>query len=360
MQPSIHGGDLYQTAKSLGIRKEDLLDFSANINPLGLPQLLKEILITKMDDIVNYPDPEYNELREELSQYTGVAKGSIIAGNGASEVLYLLFEVLRPGKILLPAPCFSEYAEAAETVGTEINYYQLKEENNFRMDISDFIRHITNDTDAVLICNPNNPTSVLMDKRELLELIEYANKRDVYVIVDEAFIELTTGGINNSVASELQRFDNLFIIRALTKILAIPGLRLGYGLGDQAIIEKMWKRKLPWSVNTFACSVGKVLSECTEYFEATSAWLLSEKNWLFKELSGLKKLKVFKPDTNFILIKLKDEETNAGSFKALMASRGILIRDASNFKFLDEHFVRVAIKDRQSNRKLVKTIREIL
>lgn len=360
MQQSIHGGDLYKTANSVGIRKEDILDFSANINPLGLSQQLKEALIAHIDDIINYPDLECNELRDELSKYTGIPKEAIIAGNGASEMLYLLFDVLRPGKTLIPAPCFSEYAKAAENYGSEICYYELKEEDNFRLSIPHFLQHITDGIDAVLICNPNNPTSTLIDKKELLELIEYTRKRNIYIIIDEAFIELTIGGNQNSVADYLKQYQNLFVIRALTKILAIPGLRLGYVLGDSCIIKRMWKNKIPWSVNSFACNIGKVLTENVGYFEATTAWLAAEKEWLYNELIKISKLKVFKPDTNFILMKIVNMDMNSASLKVLMISKGILIRDASNFKFLNDKFVRVAIKDRKSNSRLVEALRVVL
>jgi len=360
MDNSLHGGDLYKTARSFGIGEEAILDFSANINSLGLSQELRRVLLESIDKLVNYPDPMCNELREEISVYLSVPKESIIAGNGASEMIHLLFDVLQPRKVLMPAPCFAEYERSANIFGAEICYYRLKEEDGFRLDIHDLFSYVTNHTDTILLCNPNNPTSALIPGEDLLEMIQYAESRNVNVIIDEAFIELTVGGNSNSVVEYLNSCKNLYIIRALTKILAVPGLRLGYALGDPAIVGKMWDRKIPWSVNTFACGIGKVLNSCPEYLLATAAWLEEEKEWLYNELTKISSLKIYKPDTNFVLIKILDKNLNAAALKALMISKGILIRDACNFKFLDDKYVRVAVKERKANSELVKALKEIL
>lgn len=359
MGKSLHGGNLYETSKEYGIDEKNILDFSANINPLGISKQLKQALIASIDDLVNYPDYECNELRNELSHYINVPIENIIAGNGASEIIYLLFEVLKPLRILMPAPCFAEYARAAGICDAGICYYKLSEEDGFRLNIKDFIQNISDDIDAIMICNPNNPTSALIDREDLLHLIDYAHKRNINIIVDEAFIELTAGVNINSVASFVKQYGSLFVVRALTKVMAIPGLRLGYAIGDSSVIEKMQKRKIPWSVNTFACNIGKVLNGDTAYFEETARWLSAEKEWLYNELVKIKKLKIFKPETNFILIKILDKDINSSSLRDLMISKGILIRDASSFMFLDERFIRVAIKDRKANNRLVAALYEI-
>lgn len=359
MSQSLHGGDRYAASKRYGIQEDEILDFSANINPLGLSEQVKEILLSQIPQLIHYPDWEYNALREDLSKYTGVPKDSILPGNGASEVLYLLLDVLQPKNILLPAPCFSEYARAAQACGAEIRYYRLEEEKGFRLSIPQFLSHITGEIDTILLCNPNNPTSALIPKEELLQLIECAKERHVRVILDEAFIELTLRGADNSAVCYLERYSNVCIIRALTKVLAIPGLRLGYGLGDAGVIQKMWERKIPWSVNTFACSMGKALTEDRAYFPATAAWLAAEQEWLYHALSGIPYLKAFRPDSNFILIKILEEEMTSALLKEQLLARGILIRDASNFTFLDHTFVRIAVKDRESNRKIIRHLKEI-
>jgi threonine-phosphate decarboxylase len=343
-----------------GIRKEDFLDYSANINPLGLPQNLREILISNLDNLVNYPDTECTELKQDISRYLKVDEDRIIVGNGASEVIFLLFEVLRPKKVLIPSPTFAEYSKAAVRCGADIEYFPLKEEDNFIPDREDLFSKLQAGVDALFLCNPNNPTSTLLTKSSLLEIIEYSSRRNVFVIIDEAFIELTAEANENSMAEVLSRFNNLFIIRAFTKLFAIPGLRLGYGLGGVETVKKMWEIKMPWSVNSLACSVGPVLEDKTGYMKKTREWIKEELEWFYDELVKIPGLKVFKPNTNFILLKILEEGLNVKILKDKMASKGILIRDASNFKFLNEKFFRIAIKDRERNTVFLRTLKEVM
>lgn len=359
MLEHIHGGNIYKASELYGFRKEDFLDYSANINPLGLPPSLKELLLSNIDNLVNYPDIECTGLKKEISGYLRLPENRIIIGNGASEIIFLLFEVLRPGRVLIPAPSFSEYAKAAGRYGVGVEYFELREEEEFKLDLNALFQRMSGGIDAVFICNPNNPTSTLMGREDLLQLLDYALESGICIIIDEAFIELTVGGNKNSISDVLDRYNNLFIIRAFTKLFAIPGLRLGYGLGSEDIIRRMWKIKMPWSVNSLACCVGSVLRD-EKYLHATSAWLEEEIEWFYRELSLIAGLKVFKPDTNFILIKILGSSLNVKELKDRMALKGILIRDAGNFVFLNEKFFRLAVKDRESNKRLLKTLREVV
>lgn len=357
---NVHGGDIHCASKIYGIKKAEFLDYSANINPLGLPEDLRELLISNIDDLMNYPDPECMDLKADISSYLGVESDSIIIGNGASEIIFLLFDVLRPGKVLIPAPSFSEYSHAASSFGIEVEYFELRETEGFKLDIHRLIKHISDDINVIFLCNPNNPTSVLTSKEDLRYLLNYAKSKGIAVIIDEAFIELTLGANENSMMDDLRKYVNLFIIRAFTKLYAIPGLRLGYGVGNPDLIKKMWERKMPWSVNSFACGIGSVLSDKTGYLNRTALWLEEELKWFYNELMQLDGFKIFKPNTNFVLMKILNEKLNSGKLKDLMAAKGILIRDACNFNFLNDRFVRVAIKDRENNIKFLKTFKEII
>lgn len=355
-----HGGDIYKAAELYGFKQEEFLDYSANINPLGVPEVLREIIISNVDKLANYPDPDCNDLKAHISEYLKVSDDNVIVGNGASEVIFLLFDVLKPRNVLIPAPTFSEYSKAAERSGTEIRYFELKEQSYFKLNIDELILELDNGMDAVFLCNPNNPTSTLVHKNDLQRLVESAYEKGVTVIIDEAFIELTDGANSNSMAEFIKKYSNLFIVRAFTKVFAIPGLRLGYGIGNPHLINKMWERKMPWSVNTFACCAGKLLSEADEYIKETSLWISEERKWLFSELCKIQKFKVFEPETNFILIKILDDSLTSATLRDIMASNGILIRDAGNFQFLNQKFFRLAIKDRTSNIKVLEVLREVL
>ncbi|MDF2524888.1 MAG: threonine-phosphate decarboxylase [Clostridiales bacterium] len=355
-----HGGNIYKASQLYGIKQEDFLDFSANINPLGVPQELREIIIANIDNLVNYPDPECKEVKTQVSRYLDISEENIVIGNGASEVIFLLFEVLRPRTVMIPSPSFSEYAMAAERSETVIKYFELYEQENFKLNIDELIKELDTGIDAVILCNPNNPTSTLISKADLISLVHFAREKEITVIIDEAFIELTDGANSNSMVEYTKNFSNLFIVRAFTKLFAIPGLRLGYGIGNPQLIYKMWERKMPWSVNTFACCAGEFLKIADEYISKTSLWISEELKWFYNELNQIKKLKVYKPKTNFILIKITDKALTSDVLREIMASNRILIRDASNFKFLNDKFFRLAVKDRASNLKVLEVLKEVL
>jgi len=355
-----HGGDIYGVSEDYGINRQSILDFSANINPLGLPDTIVEIIEKGIRDIVNYPDPECRELKAAISGYLNVPEERIVVGNGASEIIFLLFEVLKPRKVLIPAPTFAEYERAAMKAGASVEFFRLLEEEGFKLQADRLAEAMDKDVDLVVLCNPNNPTSTLTSRDELLKLVEKAGKRGVNVIIDEAFIELTVGGNENSMARYLKDYENLFIIRAFTKLFAVPGLRLGYGAGSRGFVKKMWSEKTPWSVNSFACAAGKLLTDEKDYLKKTSEWLKEEKSRFYNELCKFRSLKVFEPQTNFILLRLVNTGLDAATLKEKMIRKGILIRDAGNFKFLGPEFFRVAIKDRESNNRFIETLSEIL
>ena len=355
-----HGGNIYKASEKHGIAVHDILDYSANINPLGMPDKLRDIFISNIKDVENYPDPECIGLRRAIASYVDVSTDNIIVGNGASEIISMLFAVLSPKRALIPAPTFSEYQRVAANSMCEVDLHILKEQDNFKLDVVELAAKLTYDLDAVFLCNPNNPTSTLISRADIDVLLKEAEGKGITVIIDETFIELTDGGNRNSVADLLKTYDNLFIIRAFTKIFAIPGVRLGYGLGSSKVINKMWDSKIPWSVNTFACLVAKFLPQAYEYLQRTQEWLVNEKKYFYTQLCSIDNLYVFKPETNFVLIKINHPFLTSGMLRDRMLSKGILVRDASNFMFLNNKFIRAAIKDRKSNNRFLEVISDIM
>ncbi len=355
-----HGGNIYEAAREYGIPPSSILDFSASINPLGVPQAVKDVIVSNINSLSNYPDPVCTGLKECISNYLGVCGSRIILGNGASEVIFLLFEALKPKKVLIPSPTFSEYEAAAARYGTEAVYFELSCKDGFRLNVDALLESLNDGTDAILLCNPNNPTSVLYERNELIRLIKYALQKGINVIIDEAFIELTVSGNKSSMVHYVNEYDNLFIIRAFTKVFAVPGLRLGYGIGNAGLIRKMWDRKLPWSVNLFAGDIGRVLKDEDGYLNRTAKWLEEEAGRFYTELCGIKELEAFTPSCNFVLVRICNTRFTAQRLRHEMLLRGILIRDASSFRFLDSSYFRLAVKDRKSNARAIGALREIL
>lgn len=355
-----HGGNLVRAAEIFQRKSSDFLDFSANINPLGIPAALQAMLVHQIGRLRDYPDPEYKALRQALSGYTGLPAENILPGNGAAEIIYLLFQVLKPAGVLIPVPTFAEYEKSALCAGATVYYHALAEENGFQLDPDRLTIEVARGIDCLMLCNPNNPTSTLLKEPALVSLIERAGRNHIMVIIDEAFIELTAGSSANSMAKWVATRDNLFIIRAFTKIFAVPGLRLGYGLGPRDLIEEMRARQPPWSVNALAAGAGEYLVQSGSYLQKTSTWLAAEKEWLAGQLRVMARLRVFPPETNFILVKLLEGAPSSTVLSRRMGEKGILIRDAANFRALNDRFFRVAVKDRASNRRLVEALAEEL
>ena len=346
----LHGGNIYRFERE----GKDVLDFSSNINPLGVPQKFINIAKENFDKLTNYPDPYYIELREKIGEHNSVTKENIIVGNGATEILFLYMRAVKPKKVLLLAPCFVEYERALKSVGAQIEYFELKEKNNFYPDIQTLKKKLEGQHyDLFLFCNPNNPTGQLIKFDDVKDLAAICKKQDMKIFIDEAFIEFVENWKEKTAA--LLKNKDVFIMRAFTKFFAIPGLRLGYGISfDEELMNKLQAEKEPWSVNTFANLAGLVMLDDKDYIEKSEKWVAEEKNFLYQELSKNKNLKVYRSECNFLLIKLLTKTSQEIQTKLL--EKNILVRDASNFQFLDESYIRVAVKDREKNLKLIESL----
>lgn len=351
----LHGGNIYIFSEE---KRKQILDYSSNINPLGVPKKFQEIASKSFDVLTRYPDVDYLELREKIAMYNEVKIDNTIVGNGATEILFLYMRALKPKRVLLVAPCFAEYKRALNTVGCEIKYFELREEKDFKLDIEEFIKEIKgNIYDLVLLCNPNNPTGKLIKLDDIKKIKNIIEEKKINFFIDEAFIEFVENWKNKTAL--LLKSKNIFIMRALTKFFAIPGLRLGYGLTlDEDIIKKMSLEKEPWSINSFANLAGLTMLDDKEYIKRTEKWIEEEKKFMYEEISKISTVKVYKTEVNFLLLKLHN--TTSKKLREEMIENNILIRDASNFKFLDNRFVRLAIKDRKSNLILLKNLSEIM
>lgn len=349
----LHGGNIYRLKRE---GKGELLDYSSNINPLGVPDSFKRAIIENFDILEKYPDPDYVELRENIGRYNKVDVKNIIAGNGATEILFLYMKAMKPKKTLIISPSFAEYKRALESVGSEIIHYPLLEENNYNLDIESFLKEVPK-CDLVVICNPNNPTGSFISLENIKKINDALSEKGIKLFIDEAFIEFIRGW--EDMTSVLLEDKNIFVMRALTKFFAVPGVRLGYGITyDEEIMKKMEKYKEPWSVNSFADIAGKIMLWDKEYIEATENWIEEEKKWFYEESCKIENIKTFKTNVNFILVKLLKK--NSSVVRDEMISKGVVVRDASNFMFLNEQYIRLAIKNRENNIKVLQALKEVM
>ena len=379
-----HGGNIYKIFREKNIK--EILDYSSNINPYGIPESLKKRITENLEILERYPDPDYVELRQKLSNLNKVNLSDIILGNGATEIIFLFMKVINPKKILIVSPTFGEYERAVkateisgdtvslsssngdnkniENKKIEIEYFELKESDDFKLNIGNLKNELENKYDLLIICNPNNPTGKFLKLAQTEEILKECNKYDTKLFIDEAFIEFLEDGMKESIINTEGNKKNLFVTRAFTKFFAIPGLRLGYGMYfDKELEKKISEKKEPWSVNNFAEMAGLTVLDDAEYIEKTLKWIAEEKIYMYEKLNKISGMKVYETEVNFITGKIDEklfsEGLNVKILREKMLEQGILIRDASNFKFLDERFFRLAIKDRASNERVIEVMKEI-
>lgn len=374
---SEHGGNIYRLAEELKIPERRIVDFSASINPLGVSKKVKAEIRKYLKYLNNYPDPDTKRLRNHLGRYHRIDPESILCGNGSTELIYLIARALKPEKVLLPAPTFSEY-ERACIISNELQVtsYELKKENNFDINPKEFIDAIVgkdrNNTsiksevqnnsslvtrysslkcDMAFLCNHNSPTGRLLRKDDVLKIASAAENLKCYLVVDEAFIDFSP---EESVIKEVERNPYLIVLRSMTKFYALSGMRLGYGVFPLSLVDVIKRQKEPWTVNTLAQRAGAAAIKDTAYKKETFGLMTQEKQFMER---GFKRLGIdyIPSSANFYLITLE----HAQKIIASLRSKGIIVRNCSNFIGLDESYIRVAVKSRRDNIRLLKELADL-
>lgn len=349
-----HGANVDNMAKKFGKNENDIIDFSSNVNPHIISDLGKYVL-EGLEKSRSYPDINYTNLRNNISDYIKVDSELIIPGNGATEIIYLLMKSIKR-RLAILNPTFSEYGRGAKLNNLEIIDFHLKEENNFSIDLDEIQKNMDK-FDSLFICNPNNPNGKVKDLNELLDLMI---ENDKLLIVDETFMEFVGEEEKYSLINKIEQTPNLFILKAVTKFFGMPGLRLGYGVtSNKQIIKNIYEYKEPWTINSFAENLSNYLFKDKEYINGSKDYYINERKFMLEELRKISGLKVYDTDTNFVLIKLDDDEANSLKLE-LFEKYNILIRDASNFIGLDKSYIRVAIKSHNDNKVLIESLRKIL
>lgn len=357
MKAAKHGGNIYEAAIKRGIAIGEILDFSANINPLGIPNSLKEALIQNIHSIERYPDPDYKTLVGAIAAYHGVNEQWITVGNGATEIIFALAASLNSKNSLILAPTFAEYERALLKAGSEVHDYYLKEDHDFQID-EGFKKMLNSEIDLVVLCNPNNPTGQFLKRHQMIEILQQCREFGIRLVVDEAFIDFVEGGEEETMIACMQEYNHLYVIRALTKFFAIPGLRLGYAVSsNENILGRIRDNREPWSINSLAALAGEVVLKDQAYIQQTRDWLRKEKDKFYKELNAIEGIKAYKPEANYIFFSYNKDER---CLKEALLTKKILIRSCSNYKNLTNRFYRIAIKDQSSNEKLIEALKEVI
>ncbi len=340
-----HGGNIY------GVKRQEVIDFSANINPLGLPQSVKKALLSNFDRILHYPDPKARNITQKIAGYWGINERNVLLGNGSVELIYLITSTYKPKTSLIPVPTFSEYERAARCVKSKLHFLKLKEEEGFGLNLPRLAK-----TDITFLCNPNNPTgNLILKNRHAIE-----NMAHKLIVIDEAFMDFLPNQKKYSFLWSAIKSRKIIVLRTLTKFFALPGLRMGYLIAHKDLINRLKQNIPPWNTNSLAQIAAELILNDKKYIKKTYTLIEKERKFLSGQLAMIEGLRPYPTVTNFILIKIEKPGLTSKHLRKSLLKKGILIRDCSNFRNLNNKYIRVAVRSHGENLKLLTNLKIIL
>jgi len=357
-----HGGNIYDVQ---GRYRKKIIDFSANINPLGLPGRIKKAIYKNFARILHYPDRRASNITQKIAKYWGIDKENILLGNGSCELIYLIMSTFKPKSMSIPVPTFSEYERAAKSTKTQVQFIKLKEKEDFRLNLSQF-----NKADVFFLCNPNNPTGNLIlpslrakrsNLKDRLLRRDFVSPRNdsSKIVIDEAFMDFLPDQKNYTFVWKALRCKKIIVLRSFTKFFALPGLRIGYLVAHKEVIDQLKHNRPPWNTNCLAQLAAELIINDREYLKRTYKLIESQRQFLFEQLAKIGWLKAYPSVTNFLLLKIERVGMTATSLQAILLKKGILIRDCSNFRNLNDKYIRIAVRSHKENLKLITALKKV-
>ncbi|PJZ49283.1 cobyric acid synthase [Leptospira saintgironsiae] len=352
-----HGGNLFKMANLAGVDPAEILDFSSNLNPLGFPDWVRPLINSRISDLIHYPDPNYTKARISLEKNWNIQKDEIVFGNGASELIHILPKIKRFDLAVIAQPSYIDYQKSIKLAGLQIQEINLQKESNFELNYEELSEVLENNSEKqilVLLGHPNNPTGKLLDREKILKISsKYKNS---FFVIDESFIDFCSG----DVSFRNYRSENLAVLWSLTKILALPGLRIGLLLADPKISSKISELLPSWSLNSLSASIIEKFGKDQNFLLKTKEKISEWKNTLQSELEDLGIFQILNTESNFILLELTDLKYNISELEDLLLKEfKIGIRNCSNFIGLEKYYIRIAIKTQEENEKLIQALRSI-
>lgn len=348
-----HGSDLEKIEQIYGIRKEEIISFSANVNPLGISPRLRRGLAEHVDAIASYPDREYTALRRCISQYVGCDMEQVVVGNGSTELISLFIDFIHPKRALILGPTYSEYERSVSLSGGSSHYFPLHAKEDFILHTEDLCAKLAEGYQLLILCNPNNPTSTLIPRQQMRRILDTCKMLGTYVLVDETYIEFTSDVTASSSVPLARDYNNLIILRGTSKFFAAPGLRLGYAvLGNPDMISTIRRVKNPWMINALADVAGQLMFADEDYKEKTRHLILSERKRLYQLFLTSSRFRPYAPQANFMLLGIKDPALNAADLFDRCIRQKMMIRDCSTFPFLSDRYIRFCFMKPEDNDRL--------
>lgn len=354
-----HGGNIHRFIRESGKAADTVLDFSANINPLGLSALGEKRMLENLQGLCHYPDPHYVVLVDRLSQYYGVESNQVSVFNGAADGLHELIRYLNPKRAMIPAPAFVEYEKALNAIQCEIDWFDLRPSEQFDINEKRFLVTIEMERpDLIVLCTPNNPTGRLLSMDFVEKITELARRWHGNILIDEAFFDFLPEG-SKSMSLLTPFYPRLYVMKSFTKFFGVPGLRLGAIISsNEGFREAVDTYGVPWRINHMAEQYALGALEDVDYQSKTRQVVQEERNWLVQQLSPFESMTVYESFADYLLIKISEEE--AEPFETALRREGIMIRNCSNYKGLGKGYFRIAVKSHDGNKRLIEAISKVL
>jgi threonine-phosphate decarboxylase len=358
-KPQFHGSDTAAVAAFYHVPVDEIVCFGANVNPLGLSKNLKKDLAAHLDLLSSYPDRNYTTLKKVIADYCQILPEHVIVGNGSTELISLLIQTRKPQKTLVLGPTYSEYGRELDLVGSSIHTYLLKESDQFHLDIHAFCEEIRKGYDLVILCNPNNPTSSALKISEIQTILDCCREAGSFLMIDETYVEFAPDINEISSMSLISSFDNLMILRGVSKFYAAPGLRLGYGAtSNSQFLQDLLLMQNPWSLNSLGAYAGEKMLQDQEYIRKTRDLILSERDKMCTEISKINVLTVYPAYANFVLVKIEKEGVTSADVFEFLIKQCLMVRDCSSFKELGGEYFRFCIMAPEDNKRLLQGIQD--
>ncbi len=345
----------------LRIEQLDTVLYNSNLNPMGIPESVTKSLKENLGSIIRYPSDYYDDLKKAVSTYAGCETDHIVLGNGLSDMLRQYSSLIIPQKALLLVPSAMEYENVLSIYGCEIDYYNLDEEKDYILDAKDFVSKLDSSYDVVIIGNPNNPTSQVISRMDMELIAEVCKELEIFLIIDEMYIEFTEDYKELTSIPLVKDYDNVAVLRSVSKFFAIPGLRFAYSVtSNTSHLEMISVTAAPNTISTLTAAACTAMFKDKKYIEESRSQIHTERNLIYSAMATNKNVKLFKPCANYMLVKLLKDDVSAQDIEEHCRTKGIIIRNCSNFRGLDNKYIRFCFMKPKQNDLLVNTILELL
>jgi threonine-phosphate decarboxylase len=351
-----HGGNIFTVARALGVAPDQILDFSASINPLGMSPLVRKAMASSIDSLIHYPDTSHTGLKLALAKFHDLPPDHFTIANGSTELIYNLPAMLPGSKALIISPSFSEYVRALRQHGWETEHFILTPESGFSIDMDRLEQVLAGGVELLFICNPGNPSGTLYPPQIIEEIYSLCLSAGTFMVLDEAFMDFCEEG---SAKRMIVQKNNAVVLRSMTKFCGIPGLRLGYAISNATLAGQLDSMGGPWRVNTLALAAGAAALQDVRHNQESLEFVSRERGRLFERLEKFAQLRLYSSRVNYLLVEIVEGMTSRELKERLLPYR-VLIRDCASFTGLSGQFFRVAVRTADENNRLLECLGNVL